>query len=138
MVSKFIGKLNLTFSFLITQLKTSQRQGIIWRYIKIKKPEIRWGRGWFYLILTSKNTRQKDNFTKTTLLHFKNFVGKKYSSEKIFVGKKYSSVENFAGKKYSSVKNFVTKRFFRHFLPTNFLPIRYILFFQKCRLVFLT
>ena len=28
-------------------------------------------------------------------------------------------------KKYSSVKNFVTKRFFRHFLTTKFLPVRY-------------
>ena len=44
---------------------------------------------------------------------------------KIFVGRKYSSVEKFAGKKHSSVKNFVTKQFFRHFLPTKFLPIRY-------------
>ena len=36
------------------------------------------------------------------------------------------SVENSSVEKYSSVKNFVTRRFFRHFLPTNFLPIRYL------------
>ena len=44
---------------------------------------------------------------------------------KVTLSVEISSVENFVSKKYSSAKTFVTKRFFRHFLPTKFLPIRY-------------
>ena len=71
--------------------------------------------------MTSKAFSLKQKMKKV----IQNHLAKNIRRLKMFVGKKYSSVENFAGKKYSSVKTFVTKQFFRHFLPTKFLPIRY-------------